>query len=241
MRNSPQAGFKHRRLGLALCIVWSAAAVAYGVTTRFRPRPAPAVTPIRPVAPLFPPSLADSVLEDPQRDRWQQPERLVQALGIQPGDTVADVGSGSGYLLPYLSRAVGPDGVVYAEEVQSAFLPQLRQRAKVLGNVRVILGTPNDPKLPPGRVDHFVLLTVYHEVELPVEFLRTLHRFAAPGARLAIIDFDAARKGDPPAPAGHQVSEKDVLIEASAAGWRLSERHDFLGSQFFLIFERSPG
>lgn len=195
--------------------------------------------PARGAAPLFDPAQAHSLLEGPERDRWQQPDRLVAALGLRPGQIAADIGSGSGYLLPYLSRAVGPSGVVYAEEIQEAFLPDLRRRARALGNVRVLLGTAADPKLPPTSVDCFVLLTVYHEVERPVPFLRTLRRAARREAQLAILDFDADRHGYPPAPVGHEVSERAVLAEAAAAGWKPDRRFEFISSQFFLVFR--PG
>ncbi|HEU4753679.1 MAG TPA: methyltransferase domain-containing protein, partial [Armatimonadota bacterium] len=172
------------------------------------------------------------------RDRWQKPAELVRTLALQPGEAVADIGAGSGYLLPHLSRAVGPRGKVYAEEIQDAYFPMLEARAKQLANVRVVEGRPEDPGLPPGSVDCFVLLTVYHEVQRPVEFLKTLHRSARPGARLAVIDFDAARKGNPPAPLGHEVAEAVVIEEARQAGWELAQRHSLLygSSQFFLVF-----
>jgi ubiquinone/menaquinone biosynthesis C-methylase UbiE len=199
------------------------------------PEPEPKVGE-RYVAPLFEPARAHDLLEGPERDRWQQPAGIVEALNLQPGQTVADIGAGSGYLLRRLSRAVGPKGKVYAEEIQAEYLADLRKRAKALGNVEVVLGTAEDPALPAASIDCFVMLTVYHEVRQPVEFLRGLKRFARPGATLAIIDFDARRKGDPPAPVGHEMPEQEVIDEAAAAGWDLTARHEFLSSQFFLVF-----
>jgi predicted methyltransferase len=216
---------------LAFCAAAAAAALLY------RPPEPPVPLPrARLVPPLFDPSLAHSKLEGPERDRWQKPAALVAALRLRPGDVVADVGAGSGYLLRHLSRAVGPRGTVYAEEIQKEYLPELRSRARQLGNVRVVLGTPTDPKLPAGAIDCFVLLTVYHEVRQPVELLRVLRRAARPDAQLAIVDFDGARKGNPPAPDNHQVPEQDVIDEARRAGWVLDRRHEFLGSEFFLVF-----
>lgn len=196
---------------------------------------APATPRVAP-SPLFDPSLAGALLEGPERDRWQQPDRIVRALGLQPGDTVADIGAGSGYLLPQLSRAVGPTGRVYAEEIQAEFLPALQRHAQTLRNVRVVMGTAEDPGLPARAVDCFILLTVYHEVEDPVALLRRLRTMARPGATLALIDFDARRKGYPPAPVGHEIAETTVLAEAEAAGWELARRYQFLSSQFFLLF-----
>jgi predicted methyltransferase len=192
----------------------------------------------RAAANLFEPERAPELLEGPARDRWQKPAQLVAALRLKPGEAVADIGAGSGYLLPHLSRAVGPAGTVYAEEIQEAFLPALRRHAERLGNICVALGTPDDPNLPPERVDCFVLLTVYHEIERPSVFLRALQKSARTNAKLAIIDFDPDRKGDPPPPPGHSVREDDVIAEARAAGWKLKERHTLVPSQFFLIFRR---
>ena len=192
----------------------------------------------RTVSPLFDPARAPELLDDPARDRWQQPARIVRTLRLKKGDVVADVGAGSGYLMQHLSGAVGPGGMVVAEEIQEAFLPELQRRATRLGNVQVVLGTAENPRFPRRDIDYFVLLTVYHEVRQPVPFLRALHRYAKPGARLAVIDFDAGRKGGPPAPVGHEVAERAVIAEAREAGWEVAERHDFLPSQFFLVFRR---
>ena len=191
----------------------------------------------RPVSPLFNPVLSDTLLEGKNRDWWQKPQQIITALKLKPGSTVADIGTGSGYFLPYLSRAVGAKGTVYAEEVQEDFLSPLQRRADQFKNVRLVLGTETDPKLPLLSTDTFVLMTVYHEVKQGTEFLRGLHRFAKPNAQLVIIDFDAKRKGSHPAPEGHAISEEIVVQEAKAAGWTLKKRYEFLGSQFFLVFE----
>ncbi|MBM3457307.1 MAG: methyltransferase domain-containing protein, partial [Armatimonadetes bacterium] len=185
-----------------------------------------------PPAPLYDPACAPEQLEGPARDRWQQPTRLVAALELQPGDTVADVGTGSGYLLPYLSRAVGREGLVFAEEIQAEYLPALERQAAALGNVRVVLGTATNPRLPPNSLDCAVLLTVYHEVARPLVLLRALAACLRPGGRLAIIDFDPDRGGDPPPPAGHAVRERDVRAAAAATGWIVEQQVELHPSQF---------
>ncbi|MBV9469027.1 MAG: methyltransferase domain-containing protein [Abitibacteriaceae bacterium] len=201
--------------------------------------PSTVIYPHRWVAPLFDPEMAASTLDTHERDRWQQPGRIVASLHLKPGNVVADVGAGSGYLMPYLSHAVGPHGIVYAEEIQKGFLPMLHRRARALGNVRIVEGTASDPHLPAHMVDCFVLLTVYHEVQQPIGFLKTLRALTKPGTQLAIIDFDKQRKGYPPAPYGHEVATDAVIAEARAAGWTLSTRYEFIPSQFFLVFRPS--
>ena len=202
----------------------------------------PIVTPLehgyvkpRNVPPLFSPSLAHELLDEPSRVKWEKPFEMIQALQLTKGATVADIGTGSGFLLPYLSKAVGVKGKVYGEEIQEEFIPKLTKLSQKLGNTTTILGMAEDPKLP-TKVDAFVLLTVYHEVEHPVDFLKTLKRYANPKAQLAIIDFDKNRKGIPKAPDGHEVSEKAVIEEAEAAGWKLDRRVELISSQFYLVF-----
>lgn len=197
---------------------------------------APAAPPQRLVAPPFDPHGAEQ-LDGPERDRWQKAEVVVRTLRIRPGNRVADIGSGTGYLLPPLSRAVGPRGKVYAEEIQETFLADLERHRRRLGNVEVVHGTPEDPRLPAASVDLFVMLTVYHEVRQPGVLLKKLREAARPGARLAIIDFDPDRKGDPPPPKEHSVRERNVLREAEQAGWKLAERHEVVPSQFFLVLQ----
>lgn len=223
--------FSRAAAGLAACLVLQGAGCA--------PGPEQAAVVQRPVAPPFDPHAAEQ-LEGPQRDRWQNPEVLVRKLGINPGAVVADIGSGTGYLLPHLSRAVGPTGRVHAEEIQESFLAPLQRRSERLKNVEVVHGSPEDPRLPPKSVDLFVMLTVYHEVRQPVVLLRRLKEAARPGARLAIIDFDPDRKGDPPPPPEHSVRELAVIREVEQAGWKLAERHEVAPSQFFLVFRMGP-
>ncbi len=187
---------------------------------------------------LFSPGRADELLRGPHRDLHQRPEKLVGALRIQPGDRVADIGAGVGYLTPLLSRAVGPTGRVVSEEIQREFLPEL-ERFRSFGNVEVILGSPDDPRLPGPPMDCLVLLTVYHEVRNPIRFLRTLRRYSHSETRLAIVDFDPDIPSSTPAPIGHSVPERAVRSEAAAAGWRLDRREQASAGQYFLIFRPS--
>ena len=116
-------------------------------------------------------------LADPARDEKQKPGDLIRVMGLQPGMTVADVGTGVGYMLPFLSRRVGPEGKVLAEDIFDDFLSAAKQHAEdtKLANVTFIKGTDTDPKLPEGGVDVVLALDVYHHFDYPDKMLAVTH------------------------------------------------------------------
>lgn len=139
-------------------------------------------------------------------------------LGIMPGVRVADIGAGAGYYTVRLARRLGPSATIYAEDVSRDYQRDLAARLAREGvtGVTLVLGAPNDPKLPPASVDVALLSHVYHEIDNPYEFLYRLHAALAPGARVAVIDNDkpTAEHGTPP-----------VLLrcEMAALGYRESD------------------
>jgi SAM-dependent methyltransferase len=183
------------------------------------------------------------LLEEPARDRWQKPVALVAALGLRPGQAVADVGAGSGYMMPHLARVVGPAGRVYAEDVQAGMVRLLRARARRHPNVVVVRGQTADPCLPARSIDAALLLTSYHELRAPVALLARLRRSMRPGGRLAIVDFnDFETDGAAPrVPYADRVPEQTVVREAARAGWRLVRRDNFLSYEYCLIFRPLDG
>src|SRR5262245_65221861 len=100
---------------------------------------------------LFPPEELTQ-LEGPDRDAWQRPDQIMDALGIADGTVVADLGAGGGWFTVRLARAVGPNGLVYAEDIQQQMIRAIGRRVQREGlqNVKTILGTADDPKLPAG-------------------------------------------------------------------------------------------
>src|SRR5437868_6543969 len=117
-------------------------------------------------------------LDNPNRDKNQKPEEIIALMEIKPGMSVADIGTGTGYMLPHLSRAVGAKGKVLAEDIQDDFLERARTKLKAdqLTNVDLILGTDTDPKLPPNSVDRELVLDVYHHFDYPDKMLANLGR-----------------------------------------------------------------
>jgi ubiquinone/menaquinone biosynthesis C-methylase UbiE len=184
---------------------------------------------------LFPPQNL-GLLEGPDRDAWQKPDQIMDALGIADGSAVADLGAGGGWFTIRLARRVGPNGVVYAEDIQKQMLEATFRRVarEGLRNVRTVLGTADDPRLPLESLDAVLILDVYHEMEDPVALLRNLRRSLKPTGRVGIVDYK--KDGYGPGPALEDRVEPDAIVrDATAAGLRLLKRETFLPYQFLLI------
>jgi len=182
------------------------------------------------------------LLESPDRDIWQKPDQVMDALGIADGSKVADIGAGSGYFTIRLARRVGPNGVVWAEDVQPAMLEAIKRRvakdvARDIRNVIAVKGTSSDPMLPASAIDAVLILDTYQEVDQdgnPLLFLQNVRKALRQGGRVGIIDYKKAAGG--PGPDGPRPSPDAVIAVAEQAGLRLVKRESFLPFQFFLIF-----
>lgn len=187
---------------------------------------------------LFPP-VDLGLLEAPDRVEWQRPDQIMDALGIADGSTVADVGAGSGWFTIQLARRVGPNGLVYAQDVQQLMLAALSRRVQREGlrNVRPVLGGESDPRLPAGTLDAVLIVDVYHEIEDRVTFLRNAAKALKPQGRIGVVDFRL--EGEGPGPElDERVSPDVVKRDAEAAGLWLLREEPFLPYQYFLIFGR---
>lgn len=177
------------------------------------------------------------------RDAQQKPAELVAALGLQPGMKVADLGSGPGYLLPWLSKAVGPAGRVTAQDLYPDFLAKARAFAseKGLANVDFIQGTAKEAKLPAGQYDLILTLDAYHHFDFPLELTRSVHQSLKPGGRFVIVDYYKR----PGAMAGIDAVEHvrldidGVIQEVTSQGFTLVRRGEHLpGSQWLAEFRK---
>jgi ubiquinone/menaquinone biosynthesis C-methylase UbiE len=170
------------------------------------------------------------------RDEWQQPDRVVEALGIQPGQRVADIGAGGGYFTFRFARAAGAEGKVYAVDVDADMTRIVEQQAATLGmrQVEAILAATDDPRLPQA-VDLVFVCNTYHHLSNRTDYFRRVRQALRPGGRLAIVEF--TREGNWFVRTfGHSTGAETIRAELEAAGYRLAEQHDFLDQQSFLVF-----
>ena len=175
-------------------------------------------------------------LEDPGRARWQRPARLVRAIGVRPGQTVAEIGAGSGYLVRRLARAVGPRGRVYAVDAEPRMLSVLIERLRRggFGNVTPVLGSDDDPHLPARSCDLVLVVNSYHHFRGGARYLRRLRRLLRPGGRLVNVDFHRRETPVGP-PVERRVARETFLRDAARAGLRLSGEATLLPYQYCLI------
>jgi ubiquinone/menaquinone biosynthesis C-methylase UbiE len=179
-------------------------------------------------------------LEGPDRDAWQMPEAVMDALHIADGSHVADVGAGGGWFTVRLARRVGPNGVVYAEDVQSQMLEAIRRRVdrEGLRNVRTVKGIRTDPRLPRQSVEAALIVDAYHEFDDPVAMLRGIAAALKPGGSLGVVNFNKSGGGPGP-PTDERVDATRVIDEARVAGLTLRRKETFLPFQYFLVFGRA--
>jgi predicted methyltransferase len=220
---------------LATALYLGAAAQTYAQDRSFLgPAGAPATAfpkPDRPVADIIAPIWHS----EKERDEADEPGQLVRLLGIRSGMTVADIGAGSGYLTVRLSPIVGPQGRIFAQDIEPTYLKDLGKRVKTLNlkNVTVSLGEAHDARLPLAAVDVAIMVHMYHEISDPYALLYNLAPTFKRGGRLGVIDSPAAtsRHGTPPAL---------LKCELAAVGYRQIAVHPLAGSDTYLAIFSPP-
>jgi len=180
-------------------------------------------------------------LADPNRDVAQKPREIVAAMGLKPANVVADVGTGIGFMLPYLSRAVGDKGQVIAEDIASDFLDKARTRAEYQGlkNIKFVLGNDRNPNLPADTLSAVLVLDVYHHFDYPEAMLGHIRDSLLSDGRLVIVDFYKRPDAMPGGRAMQHIrlDEDGVIQEVEANGFRLVSQQELLPkSQYVAIF-----
>jgi cyclopropane fatty-acyl-phospholipid synthase-like methyltransferase len=174
------------------------------------------------------------IFDDPARDAWQMPDRVIAALGLRPGQAVADIGAGTGYFTVRLAKSTAAP-TVYAVDIEKSMVEHIRHRATSEGlrNVVAVQSTSERSNLP-APVDAILIVDTFHHIPARAAYFTALKTQMNPGARLAIVDY---KKGSPEGPPEQfRFTPDQISAELAAAGFRLQAQHDFLPRQLFLIY-----
>lgn len=180
-----------------------------------------------------------SWLVRPERDQEENASESFQRLGLKPGMVVCDLGCGNGYWTLPMAEKVGPDGAVYAVDIQREMLQKLRQRADRydLKNVRPVLGTIDDPKLPIGKIDLLLMVDVYHEFSHPQSMLWEIRNSLTDTGVIALLEYREEDESVPIKPL-HKMSKRQIMKEYQANGFKLVREYNELPWQHLMFFAR---
>ena len=172
--------------------------------------------------------------DDPARDAWQLPDRVIEALGLKRGQTVADIGAGTGYFTVRLAKSEAAPKV-YAVDIEPSMVSYLGERAaqEHLSNVVAVQAAADTPNLP-ETVDLVLIVDTFHHIGGREVYFRRLAKSLKPGGRVAIIDFKPDSPEGPPKE--FRFTPEQIVSEMSKAGYTLTAQHDVLPRQHFLIF-----
>lgn len=180
-------------------------------------------------------------LERAERAEEERPDEVLDAMGLEAGDVVADIGAGSGYFARRMARRVGEQGKVYGVDIQPEMLEILADNARAEGitNIEPVLGDPDDPNLPASSVDWMLLVDVYHEIAEPEPMLARMREALEDDGRIALLEYRLEDASGDHIFADHRMSVRQVLEEWRAAGFALVDLLEFLPSQHMFIFRKA--
>ena len=189
-------------------------------------------------AKMLAPELAGILLSEGRMD-LERPLKTLNFMGLRDGDIVADIGCGNGLYTLQIAPRIGPHGAVFAVDVQQGMLDLMLARREDAGikNVYPILGTFEDPMLPPGKIDWILLVDAYHEFSEPGAMLARMKECLAPGGRIALLEYRAEQTIPFPIPRDHKMSIDEVMSEWIPAGFELVQRVEFLPTQHLFVFK----
>ncbi len=178
-----------------------------------------------------------SMLEDPARDAYQKPHEVVMSLGIKEGETIADIGAGSGYFALRFAHHVGEHGRVYAVDINPDMILYMNRRIRDLHltNVVTVLSAPDDPLLPDKSIDRFFICETWHHIQDQAQYLALMKKMLKPGGQVVMVDFQKRALPIGP-PDEMKIAREDVIRQLQANGFRLVKENTFLPYHYFLIF-----
>jgi arsenite methyltransferase len=178
-----------------------------------------------------------SMLENPQRDLEQKPEEVIAAMNLKEGDTLADIGAGSGYFSFRFARKVGDSGRVYAVDINSDMILHMNRRIRdmKLKNVVTVLSDPNDPLLAETSIDRFFICNTWHHVGDRNQYMALMKKMLRPGGQVIVLDYKKEQLPIGPPPE-MKMAREEVIREMESGGFKLGKEHTFLPYQYFLVF-----
>ena len=180
-------------------------------------------------------------LESGRRLESLEIEEVVAAIGLQPGEVVADIGAGTGIFSVPMARTVGAGGTVYSVEVDAGFLPIIEGKAREQGvtNIRTVLGEFGDPKLPVRDVDVAFFHDVMHHIEQRAAYIRALAAYMGPGSRIVVVDYDMNVPGIPHSDQPEMlIGPEQVAGWMSAAGFDVTREVEMFDDKFFVVYTK---
>ena len=170
------------------------------------------------------------------RETWQPPEKIMDAIGVEPGMRIGEAGAGTGYFTFPLARRVGPDGIVFANDISTSSLDVIRDRAadQGLGNIKIVVGEVDDPLFPEDDLDMIVMVYVLHMLEKPVEFLQNVRSYLGPGAPLVIIERNTTTER---AHYPSFMTNRQILETMGETGFELVRTETFLPKDTIYLYE----
>lgn len=179
-------------------------------------------------------------LDREEREREEQPEKALAALKLKPGMFVGDVGAGTGFYSLRMAQLVGPNGKIFANDIQTPMLDRLRKNAAShnINNIETVLGTESNPNLPVDTLDLVVMVDVYHELSRPQRMLDHIRDSLKPDGRLVLLEF---RKEDSTVPIRpeHKMSVDEVKAEVMPEGYQFEKVVDTLPWQHIIFFRKA--
>jgi ubiquinone/menaquinone biosynthesis C-methylase UbiE len=178
-----------------------------------------------------------AMLENPQREAEQKPEEVIAALGLKPGEVIADIGAGSGFFSFRFAPKVGKGGRVYAVDINPDMILYMNRciRDKKIKNVTTILSVPDDPLLTDASINRFFICNTWHHVENRPRYIALMKKMLKPGGQIIVLDYKKEQLPVGPPP-DMKIAKEDVIREMESNGFKLAKEHALLPYQYFLIF-----
>jgi arsenite methyltransferase len=178
-----------------------------------------------------------AMLENPQRDAEQKPDEVIAALDLKAGETLADIGAGSGYFSFRFARKLGDSGRVYAVDINPDMILFMNRhiRDTKIKNVTTILSAPDDPLLQDASINRFFICDTWHHIQNRAQYIAHMRKMLKPGGQIIIVDYKKKQLPVGPPPE-MKLAKKEVISEMESNGFKLAKEHTFLPYQYFLVF-----